>query len=188
MDVGGGDGTLLAAILAANPRMSGVLYDSAAGMAEAEATLRRAGVADRCQIEAGDFFTSVPAGGELYVLKSIVHGWGDDRAARILGNCADAMADGGRIAMIDLVLPEAVAPGSSLLPYLTDLGLLVNGRGRERTRDDFVRLCGEVGLTLREVTQLPPTGFHWIEASPGLRRRDGAPATATAIHADDGTR
>ncbi|WP_083802312.1 methyltransferase [Micromonospora sp. ATCC 39149] len=166
VDVGGGDGTLLAAVLAANPGVRGVLYDSASGSAEAAGNLRRAGVGDRCRIEVGDFFERVPADADLYLLKSVIHGWGDGRATGILRHCAEAVAPGGRIVMIDHVLPDVVGPAANALAYLTDVGMLVNGQGLERTRGDLERLCGKAGLSLEDVTPLPPTDFHWIESRP----------------------
>ncbi|MDP9863625.1 MULTISPECIES: methyltransferase [Streptosporangium] len=168
VDVGGGDGTLIAAVLREHPGLRGVIYDSPTGASRAEETLRRAGVAGRCRIEAGDFFAGVPEGADLYLLKSVVHGWGDDRAATILQHCARSVTEHGRILMVEHVLPDTVPPGADPLPYLNDLNLLVNGSGLERTRGDFERLCGKAGLTLGEVAPLSPTDFCRIEARPGI--------------------
>jgi hypothetical protein len=94
VDVGGGHGALLAGILAASPRAKGVLYDLPNVVAGADA-LRASQLAGRCEIVAGDFFESVPAGGEAYILSRIIHDWGDEAALKILGNCRRASLRGG---------------------------------------------------------------------------------------------
>jgi hypothetical protein len=87
VDVGGGDGTLLASILTATPGLQGVLYDTGPGLAEAPRRLADEGVDDRCRLVEGDFFESVPDGGDAYIMKSVIHDWDDDRCVTILGNC-----------------------------------------------------------------------------------------------------
>ncbi|MEO3751819.1 methyltransferase [Streptomyces sp. B6B3] len=171
VDVGGGDGTLLAAILRAHPAVRGVLFDSAEGLAQADATLRRAGVADRCEPRTGDFFAGVPDGGDVYLLKSVLHDWDDERSATILRHCRAAMADGGRVLIVESLLPPVVASpdssGASPLPYLSDLSMLVGFGGRERTREDFDTLCTTADLTLTAVTPLPPPHpYTLLEAAP----------------------
>ena len=86
MDVGGGDGTLIAAALSAHPQLAGVLFDLPVGLGAAASTLEAAGVAERCRLVQGDFFASVPEGADAALLKQVVHDWDDERAARILGN------------------------------------------------------------------------------------------------------
>ncbi|MDP9796837.1 hypothetical protein J2S43_005349 [Catenuloplanes nepalensis] len=167
VDVGGGDGTTLAAILAAHPGPRGVVYDSPSGVATTARTLRAAGLTARCRVETGDFFTGVPADGDLYLLKSVTHGWDDERAAVILRNCARDAAAHGRILLVEHLLPGTVPAGESPTTYLSDLSLLVNGQGQERTRDDFAGLCTKAGLRIAETGVLPATGFHWIEIHPG---------------------
>ncbi|ELS56114.1 methyltransferase [Streptomyces viridochromogenes] len=166
VDVGGGDGTLLAAVLRAHPSLRGVLYDSAAGVAQAGEVLAAAGVADRCAVEAGDFFAAVPEGGDLYLLKSVVHGWEDERAARILAHCRRALPAHGRIVMVEHLLPDTVPADAVPTTYLNDLNLLVNGNGLERTRGDFEQLCAAAGLTVEAVTPLAGTDLWLIEAVP----------------------
>nr|WHM28280.1 O-methyltransferase [Micromonospora sp.] len=166
VDVGGGDGTSLVEILAEHPGLSGVLYDSPSGVVAAEQTLAAAGQSTRCRVETGDFFAEVPRGGDLYLLKSVIHGWDDEHAAVILRNCARAATEQGRILLVDHLLPETVPPGQHSTAYLTDLGLLVNGQGMERTRDDFAGLCAKAGLRIADTGSLPSTGFHWIEMRP----------------------
>ncbi|MGK5551448.1 methyltransferase [Actinomadura kijaniata] len=167
VDVGGGDGTLLAAILAAHPSLRGILFDSPEGLAQADRTLRDRGVADRCALETGDFFAAVPPGGDLYLLKSVIHDWDDERAATILRHCRKVIPDGGRLLIVEPVLPPAVDPSVPALTYLSDLNMLVNVGGRERTHADFTALCERAGFILTEATPLPPqNAFHVIEAVP----------------------
>ncbi|WP_267243490.1 methyltransferase [Streptomyces sp. PR69] len=167
MDIGGGDGTLLAAVLAAHPDLKGILYDTKEGLAQSPATLERAGVADRCTAAVGDFFRSVPPGADLQLLKSVLHDWTDAQCESILGHCRAALAPGGRVLIIEPVMPEAVDPQAAGLTYLSDLNMLVNVGGRERTRRDFEELCGRAGLTVTSVTPLPaPSRFSLIEARP----------------------
>ncbi|WP_417851973.1 methyltransferase [Streptomyces monticola] len=164
-DVGGGDGTLLAAVLRAYPSLNGVVYDTDEGLAQAPVTLRRDGLEERCSLVAGDFFDAVPEGGDLYLLKSILHDWSDDRARTILGHIREALPPEGRVLILEAVLPEVVDPARPGLTYLTDLNMLVNLGGRERTRADFEFLCHSAGLTIVDVSPLPaPNPFCLIEA------------------------
>jgi hypothetical protein len=165
-DVGGGDGTLLAAVLAGNPGLRGVVYDTREGIAQAAGVLRAAGVADRCGRVSGDFFASVPFGADVYMLKSILHDWDDERAALILRNIRAVTPAHGRLLIVEPVLPDVVAqePTSSALMYLSDLNMLVNLGGRERTRAEFAALCGAAGFELADVTSLAPARFSLIEA------------------------
>src|SRR5262249_37432471 len=110
VDVGGGDGTLLAAILAATPGLRGVLVDTAAGLAEASSRLSEAGVGDRCELVAGDFFESVPKGADAYIMKSVIHDWDDERCVTILHNCRAAMNESGKLLIVEPVLPAVVKP------------------------------------------------------------------------------
>jgi hypothetical protein len=95
VDVGGGNGQLLATILTRAPELRGMVFDQPAGVSDAWDTVWAAGVADRCEVASGDFFASVPAGGDAYLLKSVIHNWDDEQAEVILGNCREAMGDGG---------------------------------------------------------------------------------------------
>jgi hypothetical protein len=167
VDVGGGDGTLLAAILREHPSARGTIFDTSEGLAQAGETLRREGVGERCTLEAGDFFTSVPGGGDLYLIKSVIHDWDDERAATILRHCRDVVPGHGRVLIIEPVFPDVVDSSVPAIMYLSDLNMLVNLGGRERTRADFEDLCKRAGLALTGVTPLPPQyAFSLIEAAP----------------------
>jgi len=166
-DVGGGDGTLLAALLKAHPHLRGILFDTADGLTGADRALGDAGVADRCECRAGDFFAGAPEGADLYMLKSVLRGWDDARAGTILAHIRAVIPDAGRLLIIEPVLPD-IADGS--LPatvYLGDLNLLVSAGTRLRSLSDYKRLCELTGFTLRTVTRLPlPFDFSVLEAAP----------------------
>ncbi|MFH8349151.1 methyltransferase [Streptomyces sp. NPDC018045] len=179
-DVGGGDGTLLAAVLDAHPGVTGVVYDTVEGLAQTRRTLERRGLAKRCSVTAGNFFRSVPEGSDLYLIKSVLHDWADDRAVTILTHCREVLPPGGRVLIVEPVLPEVVASSTGSedrvgshaadngVTYLSDLNMLVNVGGRERTRKEFADLCHRAGLSLICVTPL-------AEAAPYSLIEAGAP-------------
>ncbi|MFF4740961.1 methyltransferase [Streptomyces sp. NPDC001262] len=155
-DIGGGDGTLLAGILRAHPALRGILYDSAEGLSQAGAKLERAGLAGRCELVAGDFFVSAPAGADAYVIKSVLHDWSDDQAATILGHVRAVLPADGRVIVIETVLPDVADDRQEGLNYMSDLNMLVNLGGRERTRDEFAELFSRAGLSLASVVPVGP--------------------------------
>lgn len=162
VDVGGGEGGLLAAILAANPALRGVLFDLP-HVATARTLLERAGVVDRCEIVGGSFFDAVPGGADAYLLKSIVHDWDDDTAIQILRTCRAAMADTGRL----LVVEPVIQPGPEPDPAkFSDLNMLVMLGGRERTAGDFERLYAEAGFRLADIIRTGSPPFNIIEGAP----------------------
>ncbi|WP_020673543.1 methyltransferase [Amycolatopsis nigrescens] len=166
-DIGGGDGTLLAAVLERHPGLSGTVFDRAEVAAQAADTLRAAGVLDRCTIATGDFFQAVPAGAELYLIKSILHDWDDDSAATILRRCREAMSARSRLLIIEQVLPEIGNPGAPGDPDLADLTMLVIYGGKERTRAEFDQLCLRAGLIVTDVVPLTgQRGVCVIETAP----------------------
>ncbi len=105
VDVGGGNGTLMAAILAAAPKLSGIVFDLPSGNAEAARHLAAAGVAERSEVIAGDFFHGVPAAADAYLLKSVIHDWDDEQSIAILVNCRKAMAAGAKLLLVERVMP-----------------------------------------------------------------------------------
>lgn len=125
-----------------------------------------------CSLAAGDFFCSVPGGSDLYLSKSVLHDWSDDQAVTILGHCREVLPPGGRVLIVEPVLPEVVGTGATAhatdggITYLSDLNMLVNLGGRERTRKDFEEVCHRAGLSVVSVTPLveaPP--FYLIETA-----------------------
>nr|WP_229686663.1 acetylserotonin O-methyltransferase [Longimycelium tulufanense] len=148
VDVGGGDGSLLSAILLRYREARGVIFDQPHVAAAADNGIVASGLTGRCTFAAGDFFESVRPGGDLYLLKSIVHDWPDEQALTILRNCRRAMGPHGRLLLIERVLPANDAPHPS---KTMDFAMLVLLGGRERTGDEYAALCGQAGLRLDRV-------------------------------------
>ena len=164
VDVGGGHGLLLATILQAHPDLQGVLFDRPEVVAGASATLAE-GVATRCEIVGGDFFTAVPPGGDAYLLRQIIHDWDDDRATAILANCRRAMHERGRL----LVVERAIASDyRDTLPVLhLDLEMLVNVGGLQRTAADYDALFAAAGFRLSRIVPLGDAAqFSIFEGQP----------------------
>lgn len=162
VDVGGGEGALLARILAANPTLRGVLFDQPRVVEGAGPLLERAGAAERCEVVGGSFFEAVPDGADAYLLKSVIHDWDDAEARRILLKCREAMADGGRLLVVEPIIGPPNEPDPA---KFSDLNMLVMLGGRERTAEDFERLYSEAGF---EVSGIVRTGsaFAVIEGVP----------------------
>ena len=163
VDVGGGVGELAATILARYPSMRGIVYDLRHAATAATRHLERAGLSSRCDFVAGSFFESVPAG-DACILKSVVHNWDDERAAVVLARCAEALAPGARVVLLERLLPEH--PGSNAEDRehaRSDLNMLVGCDGRERTEEDFRALLEAAGLAWHGATPLVQ-GFSALEA------------------------
>lgn len=158
IDVGGGSGTLLLTLLRAQPSLRGVLFDQPAVIEEARAqfaTEQDAALAKRCEVVAGDFLTSVPAGGDLYLLSHVLHNWDDENCRRILRNCRAAIAQHeSKLLLIEIVLPVHLNQSPMTYPtVMTDLQMLVMTGGRERTESEFRSLLRDAGFELRRVIQ-----------------------------------
>jgi hypothetical protein len=163
VDVGGGNGALLASLLQAHPHLRGVLFDR-------EATIAGARVLERCELVAGDFFESVPAG-DVYLLSWILHDWDDARATRILESCR-AANEKATLAIVEVVLPPraiaADAPTTGVIadPYTLDLQMLLLTGGRERTEDEYRELLRGAGYELARIadTRIAARGAAIMEA------------------------
>ncbi|MFI8850154.1 methyltransferase [Streptomyces sp. NPDC053499] len=168
VDVGGGDGTLIARILRDHPGLDGVLFDAPGALAGAERTLSGAGVQRRCRVVDGDFFEKVPADGDAYILKEILHDWDDQRSVDILRTIRSAIRPGGRLLVIERRLPDtAVAGRVETHAYLRDLLMLVVTGGRERTESEFAGLFTEAGFSLEHATEpFAPFGYSVLEGAP----------------------
>lgn len=147
-DIGGGRGSTLAAILQANPSLRGILLDLPQVVAH-PAPLEKAGVADRCEVMGGDMLQGVPAGADAYVVKRVLMDWGDEQAARILRNCADAMPEDGKLLVVEMVLPSGNEPSPGKAFDL--LMLLVHAGARIRTKAELGDLLVAAGLRLTRV-------------------------------------
>ncbi|GLW63425.1 methyltransferase [Actinomadura rubrobrunea] len=164
-DIGGGNGTLMAAILRAVPGLRGVLFDLPAALEDAGRPLEEAGVADRCEAVSGDFFASVPEGADAYVLKSVIHDWDDEKAAAILRTCRAAMTPEARVLIVEPVLPPLVTP-EYRRAIMSDVNMLVATGGRERTEAEFRDLLAAAGLRQVSISDLlEPTTYRIIEAA-----------------------
>jgi O-methyltransferase/methyltransferase family protein len=168
VDVGGGNGALLASILAATPTLKGILFDLPSGNAEALDVITAAGVVQRCTVVAGDFFRSVPEGADAYILKSVIHDWNDEKAIAILKVCRKAMATQSTLFLIEHVMPKRmeVSPRAQRMA-LRDLHMLVGPGGRERSEAEFDRLFALAGFARVSTSPLGTEGsFSLIEARP----------------------
>jgi len=148
VDVGGGEGSLLTSILAASPALHGILFDVPDASQAARQRLEAAGVHLRSDVQGGDFFTSVPAGGDVYVLKKVIHDWNDERASTILQNCRAVMPPRGRLLLIELIISAGNEPSFA---KMLDLLMLTHVGGRERTEDEYRSLLRSSGFRLQRV-------------------------------------
>jgi len=154
VDIGGGHGGLITSVLKSNPQLKGVLFDAPQVIEGARARIEAAGLADRCETVAGDFFKAVPEGGDAYIMKWIIHDWDDERAITILKNCRKQMPSKGKIILVDSVVPDTDEPHFS---KFIDLNMLVMTGGKERTAKEFEELFAAAGFRLLRVipTDLP---------------------------------
>jgi hypothetical protein len=162
IDLGGGQGRLLAAILAANPRALGTVLDLPTATEAAEQFLTAEGFADRTSVVVGDLFASVPAGYDAYVLKYILHDWSDEKSLDILHVCRRAMGPGSRLIIIDAVMQPDNEPHPS---KWLDLHMMVALGGRERTEEEFRTLLSASGFALRSTRRIPFSAGV-VEAQP----------------------
>lgn len=163
IDIGGGQGSLLVSILRTEPGARGILLDLPHVRDQCRARLADAGQDHRCEFKAGDFFAGVPEGGDVYMLKRIIHDWDDRRSALILENCRKAMRPGSHLLVVEPIVPPGNAPSFS---KLLDLLMLVwQEGGRERTESEHRALLAAAGFT---VNRIIPTiaGVSIIEAVP----------------------
>jgi len=166
VDIGGGNGALLEALLTREPRLRGLVADRPDVAAEAVQRMATAGLADRCDTAAADFFKSVPEGGDAYVLSSILHDWGDEDCLRILRVVHDAMAPGARLWILEKVLdPDPPRPAREQAElHLVDLHMLVLFAGRERTSDQYAVLLAAAGFD-SPVVHVPEAPWTIIEST-----------------------
>ena len=167
VDVGGGNGTLLAGILKAIPTSTGVLFDLPQVAERASAPIRELGLDDRCEIVGGDFFEAVPSGGDAYLLKHVIHDWNDERAAAILTNVRVAMGAGAKLLLIEGVYPPRIDDSDeSRSAAANDVNMLVCTGGRQRSEAEFRTLFEAAGLHLTGMvpTQTPAKVIEGVPA------------------------
>jgi hypothetical protein len=161
VDIGGGLGGMISAILAANPNLNGIVYDAPQVVEKSREILAAKGLSDRCEAVGGDFFESVPAGGDVYSMRWILHDWEDQKSLRILENIKKVLPAGGK-----LLLAEAVVPETSEQHYskFFDVLMMIMTGGRERTETEWRELLGKAGYKIDRI--IPTESFlSIIEAS-----------------------
>jgi hypothetical protein len=164
VDVGGGYGELLVACLHANPAATGTLLEMAHALPGARQHLARAGLAERAQVQEGDFFEALPAGADVYLLKAVMHNWGDAQCRLILARLRQAMSAGARLVVVERVLPDRVEALPAHQAVLrSDLNMLVGLGGRERTQSQFMALLDAAGFA-PPVLKPAAAGFCAIQA------------------------
>ena len=159
VDVGGGHGSVIGAILQRYPQMRGIVFDIDHVVAGAGSYLRSLGVADRCEVVAGDFFKSVPPGGDTYIMKNIIHDWDDEKSNRILRNIGDQLKaqPNGKVLLLEMVLSTGNEPQ---LGKWADIEMLALPGGRERTEEEYRRLFADAGFRLTRI--VPTQGPHCV--------------------------
>jgi hypothetical protein len=161
IDVGGGIGGMISAILSKNPDLKGAIYDAPSVCEQAKGFLASKGVADRCEAIPGNFFESVPAGGDIYSMRWILHDWEDSKSLTILENIKKVMPENGKLLLAEAVVPEAGEPHFS---KFFDLIMLVMTGGRERTEKEWRALLDKAGYKIDRI--IPTESFlSIIEAS-----------------------
>ena len=162
VDIAGGHGSLIAALLKSNPGMRGILFDLPDVVEGARRRMEAEGLSDRCEVVSGNFFESVPEGADAYILKWIIHDWNDERSIAILKNIRRAIAEGGKLLLVEAVLPTGSEPHFG---KFIDLNMLVMTGGRERTAEEYRALLEAGGFKL---TRVIPTDspMSIIEAVP----------------------
>ena len=162
VDVAGGHGSLLIGILRANPHLRGLLFDRPVIVEEAGRRIESEGLAGRCERVGGDFFDSVPAGADGYILKHIIHDWDDERVMRILGNCRRAMAHHGRLVVVSPIIQPSNNPS---VDKLVDMSLMTLFDGLVRTEAEYRALFSAAGFHL---TSVIPTSVHELNIIEGV--------------------
>jgi hypothetical protein len=152
VDVGGGNGVLLAGILAATPALRGVLFDQPHAVERARTMLAERGLAERCRVVGGDFFREVPPGGDAYLLKHVIHDWDDPRATTILGACRRAMRPEALLLVIEGIYPARIDQSdASRGAASNDVNMLVSTGGRQRSETEFRDLYAAAGFRLGRI-------------------------------------
>jgi SAM-dependent methyltransferase len=167
VDVGGGQGALLRAILQATPTARGVLFDLPQVVTGAKEPTEAMGLTERCTMVGGDCFASVPSGGDAYILSAVIHDWDDERSIAILHNCHRAMRPQGKLLLVEAVVPARI--DRSVLSQFSvrgDVNMLVHTGGRNRTEAEYRALFEAAGFQLTRI--IPTQGA--VKILEGIRR------------------
>lgn len=161
-DIGGGNGTVLAPLLAKYPKLNAILFDRPDVIERAKSNLAPTGFVDRVQFIAGDFFREIPRGADAYLLRHVIHDWSDDQCRAILKNCRTAMPIGSRLLLAEFVLPSGPEPFHG---KWFDVAMMTVTGGQERTASEYRELLNECGLSWRRIVSTT-TELSIIEAIP----------------------
>lgn len=161
VDIGGGSGMLTTAILNRYPHLQATIFDQAHVIKDAQQLLDSAGITDRCQLISGDFFDSIPAGRDLYILSRVLLDWDDTHALAILKNCRAAMEQSSKLLIIDHILPRQ---NETLFQLSLSLELLVLFEHLTRTEDEFYELLAQAGLQVSNLIKTE-SAFSFLEAT-----------------------
>jgi hypothetical protein len=161
-DIGGGNGSLLSAVLARYPNMKGILFDLGHVVGRAKENLKAAGLAERCRTIEGSFFESIPAGADAYLFRHIIHDWTDEQCIQILGHCRKVIPSNGKLLIVDCVVPAGNAPSAS---KDMDITMLTFPGGQERTIEQFGSLLKTSGFELKSITPTTAT-INVVEGKP----------------------
>ena len=157
VDVGGGEGSLLSQLLSSHPQMRGILFDRPDVLEAAGERVAAEGLSGRCELVPGDFFVSVPKGGDIYIFKDVLHDWDDEQVIQILSNCRKACRTGGVVLIVELLIPAGNQPSFA---KILDLQMLVEFRGgRERTESEFRALLSRASFELIRVISTSASHF-----------------------------
>lgn len=162
VDVGGGKGHLLSAILQAHPHCTGIIYDLSHVYEAAKNMIETNGLISRCQVQSGDFFQFIPSQGDIYLLKAVLHNWDDENAIKILKNCHNAMKEGSQLIIIDRLIQDNQ---HKQLVCQIDIHMLLVLTGKERTLADYTNLLNAAGFNILGIT-LTNTSFSMIKCAP----------------------
>ncbi len=147
VDIGGGNGDLISAVLNKNPKAKGILFDLPEVIKRSHDNIAARGLTERCKLDSGSFFESVSKGGDAYIMRHIIHDWSDADAITILSNCRKAMNPGGKVLVVEAVIQDGNEPS----PFkLLDLSMLLVG-GKERTNKQFEYIFTQAGLKLNRI-------------------------------------
>lgn len=162
VDVAGGIGGMISAILLENPQLEGILFDAPSVIVGAKEYLAEKGLSERCETIGGDFFESVPTGGDVYTMRWIIHDWDDEKSLKILNNIRKVIPENGRLLLVESVIPEESEPHFG---KFLDLIMLTMTGGRERTEAEYKTLLESTGFRLNRI--IPTESFiSIIEAIP----------------------
>ncbi len=161
-DVGGGNGSLLSAVLRRYPQMRGILFDLGHVVGRARSTMQTLGLDQRCSVIEGNFFDSVPAGADAYLMRHIIHDWTDEQSVQILANCRKVIPATGRLLLVEFDVPAA---NQASLGKDADMMMLTFPGGMERTVEEYKTLFERSGFRLDKVVRTN-SAVSVVEARP----------------------